>query len=385
MSKFLSKPLISKAAAGMFLFVSAAGLSFSVQAASSSDPSEKLGGEVRQLLDKNERKNFSGSLLIAHKGQVILTDKFGVIAADSQQKTNVHTIYDVGSLTKQFTGAAIMKLVEEERLALNDNLRKYFPNVPADKAGITIHQLLTHSSGLRDFPDKGDYDLVETDVFFGTVFKQSLRFTPGSEHEYRNVGYSALARIIELVTGMEYEAYLQQTFFKPLGMFNTGYLAPDWTEELIAEGYARGKKFGSGIARYQDMGEISWLLKGNGGIHSTLADMHIWLKSLRSSEILSENSVELLTQRHIAEDPSGDSHYGYGWAIFTTDKGGDLVGHNGSNRFFFADVLWHKDEDAWIIVLSNSFSKEMMELSWRTERHLAKYLSTQLVTKVVEY
>ncbi|UTW58799.1 beta-lactamase family protein [Kordiimonas sp. SCSIO 12603] len=385
MSNFFAKPLFLGGIIGVVLFAVTAGFGFPVQAASSLDHTEKLKADVRQLLDKYERKNFSGSLLVAHKGQVVLTDEFGVMARDSQQKTNVHTIYDVGSLTKQFTGAAIMKLVEEKRLALSDGLQKYFPNIPADKASITIHQLLTHSSGLRGFPDKGDYDLVETDVFFDTVFKQSLRFTPGSEHEYRNVGYSALTRIIELVTNMAYEAYLQQTFFKPLGMFNTGYLAPDWTETLVAEGYARGKKFGSGIARYQDMGEISWLLKGNGGIHSTLGDMHVWLKSLSNAEILTENSIELLTTRHIAEDPSGNSHYGYGWAIFKTDKGRDLVAHNGSNRFFFADVLWLKDEDAWIVMLSNSFSRDMMELAWRTERHLAEYLSAQLVTKVVEY
>ncbi len=344
-------------------------------ATSKANASEQLTDNIASLSQDFGKKGYSGSLLLAHEGKVLLVDEFGSLAPGNSTQIGTDTVLDTGSLTKQFTGAAILKLVENQQLALDDRLQTYFPQIPADKADISIHQLLTHSSGLQRYPRKGDFDLIETQAYFDKIFSQPLHFTPGSKHRYSNVGYSVLSRIIELVTGQDYETYMQQTLFKPLAMFNTGYLLPNWHKGLVAQTHNNKGKFGSSIKRYLDMGEISWVLKGNGGIHSTLTDMHIWMKALRSGEILSPASVELLTSRHMAEDESGESYYGYGWAVFESKRETKLVAHNGSNGRFFADVIWLQDEDAWVIFMGNTFSEQLMAIAWRAERHLADYLN----------
>ena len=182
-------------------------------------------GELAQKLDQfmalQENDNFSGALLVAKDGEVILAKGYGFADRENNVKTSPETIYDVGSLTKQFTAAAIMKLHEQGKLSPQDKLTKYFENVPADKAGITLHHLLTHGAG---FPGGLGYDYaeVELDEFTKMAFEADLKFEPGKGYEYSNVGFALLAAIIEKVSGQPYDIYTRETLFKPAGMERTG-------------------------------------------------------------------------------------------------------------------------------------------------------------------
>lgn len=336
-----------------------------------------LTNDINTLVSKHQQSGASGGMLMAIEGKVLDTMYFGHRDAGKTQTISPNTVFDTGSLTKQFTAAAILKLQEQHKLRLTNTLGDYFPAAPKDKANITLHQLLTHSAGLQDYPGKGDFDLVATDAFFSRILALPAYFKPGVKYRYSNVGYSVLARIIELVSGQEYEQYLQANLFAPLGMFNTGYLTPQWHSLPHAEGYTAKKHFGTAVSRYQQMQDISWVLKGNGGINSTLTDFHLWMKSLRNQEILSQASLTQMTTAHIPEGPSGESHYGYGWVNMKTSRNTQLVTHNGSNGVFFADALWLKDEDAWVIFFSNSYSEEIMSFAWYAEAYLSKWLNAK--------
>lgn len=154
-------------------------------------------------LEKN--KNFSGGLLIVKNGQQIFSKGYGFADKEGGIKFTSTTPASMGSITKAFTAAGIMKLVEMGKVSLSDNLEKFFPDVPTDKASITLKQLLTHSSGFVEFlkEDGGDYEKINTKDFLNRAFNSKLAFTPGEKGIYTNVGMSILGIVIEKVSGMD--------------------------------------------------------------------------------------------------------------------------------------------------------------------------------------
>src|SRR5476651_2178840 len=150
--------------------------------------------------------------------------------ADIENKVpfTTNTLASIGSITKAFTATAIMKLSEQHVLSVDDPLRKYFPDIPADKANITINQLLTHSSGFHEdqLNDAGDFEKINTSAYLKRVFGQPLAFIPGEKAVYSNVNMSILAIIIEQLTGMDYEQFLKKYLFEPVGVQNIGYHYP---------------------------------------------------------------------------------------------------------------------------------------------------------------
>ena len=323
-----------------------------------------LKQRMDQYLAKGVPQGFSGNVLVAREGRIILHKGYGLANREAGKAYGPDTITTIGSVTKQFTGAAILKLVEQGKLKVSDPLETWFDRLPADKKQITIHQLLTHSSGLREL-EAGDFDHIPTEAFFDRVFAAELAYQPGSTHRYSNVGYSVLGRIIELVSGVSYESFLQTHLFQPAGMNHTGYLKPKWTLDEVAHGYGHGAfPMGSLIDRFQRDGKISWVLKANGGIHSTLGDMYLWYQALKGNRVLSPQSFEAFTKPWIAEDESGSSHYGYGWALFKSSRGGKIISHNGGNGIYFFDFIWFPAEDALVLFSTNAWSPRV-EVAWK--------------------
>ena len=150
------------------------------------------------------------------------------------------------------------------------------------------------------------------------------------------------------------------TFFEPLGMTRTGYLMPGWEEKAVAVGYRKDAVYGRVIEKQKALGKdsFSWHLVGNGGIHSTVGDLHRWILGLRGGKVLSPESLKLLFARH-ADEGSGDSFYGYGWVSFDLSNGETMIGHNGGNGYFFADVNLFPDQgDLHYAILVNDPSSE---------------------------
>jgi len=323
-------------------------------------------GEIADKIDKHltqiEERGYSGAILAARGGEIILAKGYGY--ANRENKTPFHTssAFDIGSITKQFTGAAILKLEMMGKLSMNDLIKNYFENVPDDKKNITIHHLLTHSAG---FPQAlgFDYKKISREEFIKQAFESKLKYKPGERYQYSNAGYSLLAAIIEIVTGDSYEKFLHDHLFKPAVMFYTGYRLPDWVENQVAHGYRGNDYFGQPNQKnWADNGPW-WHLRGNGGIISTIHDMYKWHLALEGEEILSKEAKKKYYTPHILEGPGADTHYGYGWVVAASSRGTKVYMHNGGNPYFANDCYRYVEDDVFVYITSNNGEMSAIEQS----------------------
>ncbi len=308
------------------------------------------------LEDKLDRwlvsADFRGNVLVAKGGAVVLRKGYGLADRENGVPYDAGTVFSIGSITKQFTAAAILKLEMQGKLNVEDAIGKYLPGVPEDKRAITLHQLLTHTSGLdSDFAK--DYDPVLRDEYVKRILSSKLRSKPGETFFYANSGYSLLGAIVELVSGVSYEQYLRENLFLPAGMKETGYLLPAWPKGKIAVGYHAGQRWGRITDKPWAKDGPYWALRANGGIHSTLDDMLRWHVALTGDKILNAAEKEKMFRHQVAEGPGADTFYGYGWSIGDAPWGGRLIEHNGGNGTMFADFLRFVDDDLVVILSTN--------------------------------
>jgi len=348
--------------------------------------------KIKNYLAQSEQKGLSGALLIAKEGKVLLNEGFGYADKSKKIKNTPTTVFDVGSVSKQFTAAAILKLEEQGKLKVEDLISTYFKDVPKDKQNISIHQLLIHTAGFVHDVGESDFDQIPTDEYFKRVMDSKLLFEAGKMHEYTNVGYSILARIIELVSGQSYEAYLQENLFKPSGMNYTGYLIPNWSDVNIANGYTYNViAKGTSIDKHKNYGGVSWCLKGNGGIQSTQEDMYKWYQALSANTVLSKASVTKLTTPYVLEYEGETSYYAYGWAIFNTSRKTKMVAHDGSDGTFFYDFRWFPEEKITVLYATNALTNNIQEVAWEVGKMLfdktytPRKVEIDILTKLLQY
>jgi CubicO group peptidase (beta-lactamase class C family) len=295
---------------------------------------------------------FSGSLLVARHGNVLLARGYGLADRDRGIRYSRATVFPIGSLTKQFTAAAILKLETRGLLKATDPITKYLPGVPADKAAITIHELLTHTSGLES--DAGqDYDTVTRDQFLGEALSQPLRSGPGRNFSYSNAGYGLLAAIVEIIAGQPYQRYLSDSLFSPAGMTSTGDADGHWNTALLAHGYEDRRDVGNAVDLAHAQPGPHWNLLGSGGILSTLDDLYRWDRALSDARVLSKNAEREMFSPYVVETPGRDVHYAYGWYVSTTPWRTRLIAHTGGDGVFFAGIRRYVDDDVTIIHSSN--------------------------------
>ncbi len=318
---------------------------------------EQLVARYDKLMKQNEENGFSGVILIEDRGKLIYNKAFGYADKTKKITNTPETIFDIGSITKQFTSAAILKLMENGELSVDDPLSKFFDGVPADKKNITIHQLLTHTSGISKSTGD-DYIYLSSEDFLKQVFKRKLKAKPGQKHIYANVGYSLLAMIVERVSGQPYETFLYENILHPAGLENTGYLRPDYSQHVVATGhnYRNNKPWGSSIERWAEAGGVSWHLKGNGGILSTTLDMYKWHRALQSAKVLKPETIELYQAEHVVTKVNPKRYYAYGWGISTSSQAGKIVSHSGGNGIFTAYVMRYVDVNRAVIYMTNETS-----------------------------
>nr|WP_294934821.1 serine hydrolase [uncultured Flavobacterium sp.] len=292
-------------------------------------------------------------MLVEINGNKVISKGYGFSDKAKSLKNDPATVFDIGSITKQFTAAAILKLEIEGKLSTDDKITKYFDNVPMDKSSITIHDLLRHQSGLQSVVGK-DYDKISPVEFLDKVLNSKLRFDAGTNFSYSNIGYSLLAMIIEKVSGTTYETYLYENLWKPAEMEMTGYSRPAFDNNKIAIGYYKDNKaWGKPTEKEWENKAPFWHLTGNGGVLSTTEDMYKWHKALLGERILSNEAKSKLYHPKIRPEENYSSIYAYGWDVEQTNRNTRRAWHNGSNNIFFADFMRYIDEDVTLIMLSN--------------------------------
>lgn len=339
------------------LFLAFLILSVSLSAQSVPGLTEKLDAWARQVAENG----WHGSALVASGGTIMLEKGYGMADRESGRRQSAETVFSVGSITKQFTAAAIMKLESQGKLQLDDPLSKYFPGAPADKAPVTIHQLLTHSAG---FPGAigDDYENVDAAAFARLAFGEPLMNPPGKTYEYSNVGYSLLGIIVEKVSGTGYEQFLREQLWLPAGMTRTGYLLPKFDKSALAVGYRNGQRWGTALDRPWLPDGPGWHLRANGGVLSTAGDMYRWYLALANNTVLPKTATDKMFTPHIAEGPDAQSFYGYGWVVQELD-GQRAIWHNGGNGVYNAFIGFEPATGACIVVSSNSNNKISDELA----------------------
>lgn len=308
-----------------------------------------LVSNIPQNVDKYlkahlELDQFSGSVLMAQGNQILFEKSYGMADLEHQVENDLGTKYLLGSVTKQFTAAGILLLQGQGKLEVNDPISNYISGYPKGNR-ITIHNLLTHSSGIPNYTQFQDFSTqmrIPTDPqeFVDLLSKRQLDFEPGENVAYSNSNYVLLGVIIEEVTGVSYDRFIEENIFQPLGMKSSGYAHNRPIIKKRAEGYSlsEGKLIN---APYIHMS----VPYAAGALYSTVGDIHKWVRALSGQALLNQDLKEQMFTPH-------EEGFGYGWLIdelFEYRR----VHHFGSVNGFKAAVNWYPDLDLEIIVLSN--------------------------------
>lgn len=324
----------------------------------------KTSKKIENYLSELEQVGFNGSVLVELNGKLIVSKGYGFSNIDKKTRNSPTTIFDIGSITKQFTAAAILKLEMQGKLSTNDKISKFFANTPSDKSQITIHDLLRHQSGLISNVGK-DFEKISEIEFLNKVLESKLKFETGTNFSYSNIGYSLLAMIIEKVSGRDYETYLYENLWKPAQMETTGYTRPQFNSNLVAVGYNNDNSaWGKLTDKEWDKFSPYWHLKGNGGILSTTEDLYKWHKCLMTEFVLSTKAKQKLYHPKLRPEEIQNSYYAYGWDVSVTNRNTTQVWHNGTNRILYADFLRYIDEGVTLIMLSNKSHQNFDNLNF---------------------
>ena len=263
------------------LLVAAAAVSFALPVAA-----QNLTARADSVMRAAEASGFSGVVRIEKDGALVLEKGYGLANRAANTPFTPSTVVQIGSNTKDFTAVSILQLQEKGLLSLADRIGKYFPTAPADKQSITIQMLMNHRAGFPiglgpDFAELSRQDLIDA------AMKTKLLFTPGERNNYSNTGFALLAAIIEQVSGKTYDEYVRDNILNPLGLTDTGFHLPNFATSRLAHGYSSGgKDEGTMLSKPHAVDGPFWNLRGNGGMLSTVGDMHAFYKALFESETL---------------------------------------------------------------------------------------------------
>lgn len=331
---------------------------------------DNLAFKIDTYLSKSVANGYSGSVLVAKGGEIVFSKGYGWADRSLKIRNTSSTVYNIGSVTKQFTAAAILKLMEDEKLEVSDKIEKYLPQAPSDKKDITIHQLLTHTSGVSPRTGGFRYDKASKEGFLKDFFQSELMYAPGTKHTYANANYILLSAIIEQVSKQDYETFLRENFWTPLQMNHTGYKEIHFNSEQLAHGYyfhyTNGEWRDWGITQeHLPYSNEHWYSIGKGDLYSTAKDLYTWHLAMENNKVLSAETKMLMEKAHVPENETRTSFYGYGWAIFNSRNNTKIVAHNGSNGIYFADFLRFVEDDLVIIALSNIILNHQSEnVAW---------------------
>ena len=294
------------------------------------------------------------AVLVMKDRQVLLRKGYGLADLEQAIPIEPDMVFRIGSVTKQFTAAAILLLEQEGKLSVEDDLRKHLPDYPDLPQGgrtITIAHLLTHTSGIRSYTDMQDFgkkmrDDMSVDEVIALFRDEPLGFEPGEKYAYNNSGYVLLGAIIEKASGKTYEAYLREKIFEPLGMSQTYYGSASRIIPRRAQGYD-GVNAEFGNAEYLSM----TIPYAAGSLLSTVDDLAKWDRALSGTGLLSQASLDKWWKPFSLAN--GESiHYGYGWSI-STYEGRPVVGHGGGINGFTCYLLRMPEDRVFVTVLTN--------------------------------
>jgi CubicO group peptidase (beta-lactamase class C family) len=288
------------------------------------------------------------SLAVVKNGQLVLAKGYGYSNVEHQVPVKPETVFQSGSVGKQFAAAAVMLLVEEGKINLNERIGKYLGDVPESWKNITVQHLLTHTAGMTDYPD--DFDLRRDhteDEMLKLIYAIPLAFQPGEKWQYSNLGYVTLGILIHKVTGKFYGDVLQERIFKPLGMTTAGIIS----EADIVPNRAAGYQLVKGELKNQDWVAPTANTTADGALYLTALDMAKWDAALYRENILKKTSLEQMWTPVKLNDGK-TAPYGFGWFLNDVNKH-RVIEHGGAWQGFQSFIARYPDDRLTVIVFAN--------------------------------
>lgn len=340
-----------RACAQRALFLLFALLCGVVPAARAAVSNDDLARSVDELFSRTYPASGPGAVVLIKKdGQVLLRKGYGMANVELGVPIEPGMVFDLASVTKQFTAAAILMLQERGKLSVEDDITKYLPDYPTHGRKITIHHLLTHTSGIPEFtilPERKPYEGMTVQQVIDLFKDKPLDFNPGENISYSNSGYILLGAIIEKASGKSYEDFIEQEIFAPLGMRQSRY---DHQDEIVPDrvsGYDMGEDGSARVAAYVSRTQVY----AAGSLMSTVDDMALWAEALTSEKLLRRASLERMTTPvKLASGQPTPVAYGLG---APDDDGIRILEHGGGIPGFNTHILIIPDRRLQVIVLSN--------------------------------
>jgi CubicO group peptidase (beta-lactamase class C family) len=298
-----------------------------------------------------QRQHIPGvALLVSRSGKIVQAEGFGFANVELQVHVKPETIFQSGSVGKQFTATAVMMLVEEGKVALDDALTKYFSDAPATWKEVTVRELLSHTAGFGDYPETFDFrkDWTEAEEL-KLVGSIPLAYSPGTKWEYSNLGYATLGFLIHRVTGEFYGDFLQQRIFRPLDMQTTRIIS----EADIIPNRAAGYRLVKGELKNQEWVAPMVNTTADGSLYFSILDLAKWDAALYTEKLLKRSSLgEMWTPAKLKNGQPNKAGYGFGW--FMEEKHGHhVIGHDGAWQGFKSATARYVDDQLTVVVLAN--------------------------------
>jgi CubicO group peptidase (beta-lactamase class C family) len=296
----------------------------------------------------SERHIPGAAIAVVKNGKVVKTAGYGLASVEFNVPTTTETVFEIGSVSKQITAAAIMLLVEDGKINLDDKISTILPNTPEAWKNVTTRHLLTHTSGVKSYSSLDGFELnrrLKRDDFIKLLSVQPLDFETGSSYTYSNSGYSLLGYIIETVSGKSYWDFTRERIFTPLGMTKTADRDPKYIIKNRATGYEWQNNQLAG--RDYDLTDVF----SAGAIVSTVGDLAKWDAALRGDTLLKKTSKMQMWTPAVLTD---GKPYPYGFGFRISDvRGHKLIAHSGQTAGFGANLSRFIDDDLTVIALTN--------------------------------
>ncbi|HVT37683.1 MAG TPA: serine hydrolase domain-containing protein [Gemmatimonadaceae bacterium] len=326
-----------------------------------------IADSIHAAIVRRLAEGFGGAIIVEKDGIAILKAGYGWANREHRVPFTTSTIAQVGSLTKQFTAAAIVDLALKGKISLSDSLALRIPDVPGASADITIQQLLTHTAGLPD-GCATDFSRLSANELITRCLAR-VHLPAGREFSYSNEGYSVAAALLERVSGQSLEGYQSARFFSPLGMSRSGYFFSEMLHGSLASGYASAGVSAPISERLATLRPDFWNLKGNGGMQASAEDMYRWYGFLRRGRATGDSLALALTTPHARRDSTVS--YGFGWFLrLGADGAVEQISHTGSDGVFFAAFVWRPRDKTFFYLVSNNGEKTGAELASAVLAHL---------------
>jgi CubicO group peptidase (beta-lactamase class C family) len=316
--------------------------------ASAVDQTDVVDNYVRAEMTKQRIPGLA--LLVSRGGQVIRAQGYGLANVELQVPVKPETIFQSGSVGKQFTATAVMMLVEEGKIGLEDPLTKYFPDAPPSWKKVTIRELLSHTAGFTDYPKSFDMrrDYTEAEQL-KIVESIPLAFAPGTSWSYSNLGFLTLGILIHKVTGEFYGDFLQERIFRPLDMQTTRIIS----EADIVPNRSAGYRLVKAELKNQEWVSPTANTTADGSLYFSITDLAKWDAALYTEKLLKRSSLdEMWTVAKLSNGRQNSGHYGFGWFV-VTKNGHRVVEHEGAWQGFETQISRYVDDKLTVVVLTN--------------------------------